>query len=320
VAERSWTVTPEGLTAVTVVTNPGKTPVSGWVVEALPKDVAASVSEVDFAPEPDKVVEADPVVAYRLRLGPGDRQRLEYSVAWADAPVAVSERTVTAWADAAKAAARPYRVAPKLAVNQPESGTTTARRSVVVRGVTTPGAAVTVNGRQVDVRGSGSYSVTVALQRGRNRITVVATSLGGASTRVAVQVTSRPARQPAGPSPTPTSEPTRTAQPPSPDLPPRWVKQSYSQSLTGDWSWWDIWDQSVARDPEGKQWVYSRGYAQKGTVTVVSCNDSPATRCLRYTPNNASVVSDTITYWVKDPAGNETTTAGTIRVDINRFA
>jgi Glucodextranase, domain B/Bacterial Ig domain len=278
------------------------------------------VAWVDFDQDPDRVLVEDPVVAFRVTLAPGQSRVLEYRVAWPAAPVDVGETTLAAWASAWRVVSRPYRTAPPLRLLAPADGSTTQNRVVEVRGISTPGTTATVAGRRVTVPGSGRFTVRVRLDRGKNVLRVEVANLAGYSDRKSVTVAYRPPTSGGGGGVQPSRSPTATpsAKPTaSNDLPPVWVNQSLSWTLTGDYKSWTISIPTAARDPEGKLWVYSRGYADNGSVSV-GCSSAPL--CLVYTPSSRTVVKDTITYWVKDPAGNESTSAGTIRITINRYA
>ncbi|MGH2717913.1 MAG: hypothetical protein ACRDJU_04970, partial [Actinomycetota bacterium] len=54
-------------------------PVSSTVDEAIPKQVAASASQLKFQPAPTGVIQADPVVAYLVSLHPGETLSFHYS-------------------------------------------------------------------------------------------------------------------------------------------------------------------------------------------------------------------------------------------------
>ena len=74
VVERTWVLEDGGaaLRGTTVVRNPTLEPRTASVEEVVPKSVAGDVADLDFTPEPDAVVERDPVVRFELRaLAPG---------------------------------------------------------------------------------------------------------------------------------------------------------------------------------------------------------------------------------------------------------
>ncbi|MGQ9582718.1 MAG: right-handed parallel beta-helix repeat-containing protein [Thermoplasmatota archaeon] len=85
--------------------------------------------------------------------------------------------------------------APALELVEPLDGFRTNDRSVVVVGLTEPGARVTVNGIDAVVDASGRFSVELTLTRGRNTITAEAVDDAGnaASESATVRVVDRPA-------------------------------------------------------------------------------------------------------------------------------
>jgi hypothetical protein len=84
-------------------------------------------------------------------------------------------------------------VAPLLAVEMPLKGSRTANSTILVEGFTEPGARLTVNGQQVPVGYTGSFSAEVRLSTGNNSITVRAEDAAGNSNEVVVGVRRLPA-------------------------------------------------------------------------------------------------------------------------------
>ena len=85
-------------------------------------------------------------------------------------------------------------IAPTLSVESPLNGSSTANSTVLVEGFTEPGARLTVNGQQVLVGYTGSFSVEVRLSTGNNSITVLTQDLAGNPNEVRVGVQRVPAR------------------------------------------------------------------------------------------------------------------------------
>lgn len=81
--------------------------------------------------------------------------------------------------------------APSLSVNDATGGTVTGA-NYLVSGKAEPGSTVTVNGVQATVGSDGSWSATVALQPGKNTLTVTATDPAGNQTTTAQTVTYTP--------------------------------------------------------------------------------------------------------------------------------
>ena len=79
--------------------------------------------------------------------------------------------------------------APSLEIVEPAGGFRTRDYSVVVMGLTEPGAFVTVNGQPVTVDSFGKFSTTVAIQKGKNDIRVAAGDSAGNSVGKTVSVT-----------------------------------------------------------------------------------------------------------------------------------
>jgi uncharacterized protein YfaP (DUF2135 family) len=69
--------------------------------------------------------------------------------------------------------------APSLDIVEPLGGFRTQDKSVVVVGITEPGASVTVDGVPATVDAFGKFSTSVTLERGRNTITVKASDAAG---------------------------------------------------------------------------------------------------------------------------------------------
>jgi len=83
--------------------------------------------------------------------------------------------------------------APPLEIVEPLEGFRTQDKSVVVVGITEPGASVTVNGVPVTVDAFGKFSTSVTLDQGRNTITVKASDAAGNSAQdKTVKVTVNP--------------------------------------------------------------------------------------------------------------------------------
>ncbi len=88
---------------------------------------------------------------------------------------------------------------PTLAISAPANGTTVSTPSVTVSGIASDGGgapALTVAGHAVSVGAGGAWSTTVALNKGANTITAVATNQAGLSTEKSVSVTYTPPAPP----------------------------------------------------------------------------------------------------------------------------
>jgi hypothetical protein len=85
-------------------------------------------------------------------------------------------------------------VAPLLAVETPLNGSRTANSTILVEGFTEPGARLTVNGQQVPVGYTGSFSAEVRISTGNNSIAVRAEDAAGNSADASVSVQRVPSR------------------------------------------------------------------------------------------------------------------------------
>jgi hypothetical protein len=90
--------------------------------------------------------------------------------------------------------------APSLAIVEPQNGFRTGDRSVLVVGITEPGAVVTVNGVAAVVDTFGKFTVQLTLTKGSNQVTATATdAAGNANTqKLTVKVVDKPAAYQAG--------------------------------------------------------------------------------------------------------------------------
>lgn len=79
-------------------------------------------------------------------------------------------------------------VAPALAITSPEDDHTTFGSTVQVRGVTDPGAGVTINGKLMIALPDGSFSYWVPLQVGLNKLEISATDNAGNTTAIVLTV------------------------------------------------------------------------------------------------------------------------------------
>jgi hypothetical protein len=90
--------------------------------------------------------------------------------------------------------------APSLEIVEPVSGFRTRDFSVVVVGITEPGASLTVNGRPVLADQFGKFTTSITLKKGKNDIKVVASDGAGNSVQKSVTVTGTTAPATAEPS------------------------------------------------------------------------------------------------------------------------
>jgi hypothetical protein len=88
--------------------------------------------------------------------------------------------------------------APSLEIVEPATGFRTRDLSVIVVGITEPGASVSVNGLPVMVDPFGKFTTTVTLQKGDNPIVVVAGDSAGnsVSRSITVKETTAPEKAP----------------------------------------------------------------------------------------------------------------------------
>ena len=61
-----------------------------------------------------------------------------------------------------------------MVITEPEDGLITNQSLLIIKGVTDPGAEVTIDGESVDVEVDGSFNHTYELSEGENTIVVVA--------------------------------------------------------------------------------------------------------------------------------------------------
>ena len=66
-----------------------------------------------------------------------------------------------------------------LEVITPEDGSVVSQETIVIEGITTPDAVVSIDGETVGVNAQGEFSVEVSLQEGPNLIEVAASNLTG---------------------------------------------------------------------------------------------------------------------------------------------
>ena len=86
-------------------------------------------------------------------------------------------------------------VAPSVEVESPLNGTRTSDSTVLVRGFTQPGVLVTVNGQQVPVGYTGSFSAEIRLFTGNNTITIRVEDSAGNSNETILSVQRVPVRE-----------------------------------------------------------------------------------------------------------------------------
>ena len=189
---RTWTLSLAGGTQLREslsLTNGGRGVLRGWFEDVIPNQVAPSVADLKFSPNPGKVVSADPVVAYSLSgLRPGSHKTVAYVAKLKTSSTALKERLRQLVADqiAAQSAFNAtvrsvprqvtllrLRVSPprvKLNVGQVEVITVTGTMSdgtrasaAVLAGVawtTSARSVATVSGGVVDGVGTGTATIT----------------------------------------------------------------------------------------------------------------------------------------------------------------
>jgi len=81
-----------------------------------------------------------------------------------------------------------------LAVTAPANNSTVSTPSLTVRGITKPGAEVSVNETDVIANGSGNFSANITLEEGENYIIVVAVDEDGEVAEEELNVTYTPAQ------------------------------------------------------------------------------------------------------------------------------
>lgn len=87
---------------------------------------------------------------------------------------------------------RSFVAEPRLVILEPVSGATIEGAGIVVRGKTDPGVDITVNGEPVFVGSDGTFTESLTLQAGLNRITVQATNRFEKTKEESIAVESRP--------------------------------------------------------------------------------------------------------------------------------
>jgi hypothetical protein len=78
-SDRTYRLTERGLASVVELTNTTKKPVTRLWAEVVPKEVADHVSKVGFKPRYTGLIQADPIVYWRVRLPAGATKRLQWS-------------------------------------------------------------------------------------------------------------------------------------------------------------------------------------------------------------------------------------------------
>ncbi|VAV94839.1 hypothetical protein MNBD_ACTINO02-2281, partial [hydrothermal vent metagenome] len=68
---------------------------------------------------------------------------------------------------------------PRLEITSPDSGAVTSRSHILIKGVTEPGAKVSIGDQRVEVGEEGHWRIEVKLREGRNEIVVVARDAAG---------------------------------------------------------------------------------------------------------------------------------------------
>ena len=209
VVNRTWTLSgkkgSELLGSVILVNSVGIA-ISGSYDEVIPKSVAGSDSAMTFVPEPDQVVNADPVVRYKYNLLPGASVALSYSVDIGTAATSPRSRLQNLAGDqataqtsylnssglAAPATLAQVSIEPRsvdLQVGQSMTATLaglmsdgSAARSAVLSGVLWSSSdrnVATVQGAVITAIGSGS--ATVSAQAGDLSANVAVSVIGGSS-------------------------------------------------------------------------------------------------------------------------------------------
>lgn len=86
------------------------------------------------------------------------------------------------------------RTAPKLTIDKPEDNTTVndGTHKITVSGITDESIKVTINGRIVVVKSDGSFTYSMPLNDGENKLTIVAHDAAGNETSVERKVTYQP--------------------------------------------------------------------------------------------------------------------------------
>ncbi len=193
---RDWKVDDGTFSSSVTLTNPGDAPIAGRHVEVVPKSLAATVDLITFTPEPDEVIEKDPMVAWDLRLEPGTSTEIEYVVEDLDEDAGLAE--LKGWSkdrDAAIAAAKPKvdtaledTTGPPINLLYPGANSTVGEPAVTVLGATEADAKLVVNGTPATVNAEGGFSAQISLQPGANKISVSATDPTGNENLVEITV------------------------------------------------------------------------------------------------------------------------------------
>lgn len=108
--QRSWTLTPAGtLTEQLSIANPSATTTGVTYDEVIPKSIASRAGAVTFKPQPQQVVQADPVVRYAFpALAPGASEQVAFTAHVAS--TAAPATRLTALAADQRAAEQAYRM------------------------------------------------------------------------------------------------------------------------------------------------------------------------------------------------------------------
>jgi hypothetical protein len=80
-------------------------------------------------------------------------------------------------------------IAPPLTIDSPADGASTANSTIFIEGSTEPGVLLAINGQEVPVGRTGSFSMELRLSQGSNAISVRATDAAGNSHELSIKVT-----------------------------------------------------------------------------------------------------------------------------------
>ncbi|WP_435770309.1 hypothetical protein [Nocardioides sp. SYSU DS0651] len=106
---RRYRLTDRGVVSVVALTNTTRKPVTRLWAEVVPKEVADHVSKAAFKPRYTGVIEADPIVYWRIRLPAGATKEIRWSAALPDEaqPSAEYLNRVVGWHEEAVTGATP---------------------------------------------------------------------------------------------------------------------------------------------------------------------------------------------------------------------
>jgi hypothetical protein len=198
--ERRWELDDGTFESELVLSNDTKAPIAGRHVEIVPKSLAKTVDELAFDPEPDEVIDEDPVVAWDLRLGPGESTEITYRVedldgaaglaelkAWKKDRTATIEEIMAEFEEAMKDV-----TVPPVNLLYPGANSTVGDAAITSFGTTEADAKIVINGTPATVNPDGGFAAQISLTPGPNKISVSGTDPAGNENLVEINITYTP--------------------------------------------------------------------------------------------------------------------------------